>query len=455
MRFSEIVLLLVLAGAVVLLALPGRRRGVTSLVVAAAVFAQLVIEGPRWQLWPAWVVAGAIVLIDLLTAPRTEPVRARHFLAAGATGLLIVLLPVLLPVPDPADPDGPNAVGTVSFELVDEDRAERYGSATGPRRVVVQAWYPTDDAGEPATWEEEIEVRGAAISSYLGFPGWFLDHARYTQTSAVEGAEPKGTDLPVVVYSHGWRGFRTVAVDQAERLASHGFLVLAPDHTYGSIATRFDDGTLVEWDPDALPDAETVGPDAYQDASELLVATYAADLTLLLDALADGRLAGLGEVADLDRIGVYGHSTGGGAAVRFCLTDDRCDALLGHDAWVEPLPGELRGATLSVPALFQRSDGWRGTENDALLETIARTAPSAVWQGIVGAEHFDFILMPQFSPAASWIGLKGPIPADRVVPIVSDHLLAFMDEHLRGGPGVAALDPAWEPADLESERFGG
>ncbi|MEX1281020.1 MAG: dienelactone hydrolase family protein [Acidimicrobiia bacterium] len=455
MRFAEIVLVIVVVIGIVLLGLPGRRRGLTSLLVGAAVIAQLAIEGPRWQLWPAWVAAAIIVVLDLVAPPRTEPPGPGRFVTAGVVGLAVVTLPILLPIPDLEAPDGPDAVGTASFELVDTERPEAYGDADGPRRIVVQAWYPTADTGEPVTWEEEIEVRGAAIANYLGFPDWFLDHARYTQTAAIEGATPVGDDLPVVVYSHGWRGFRTVAVDQAERLASHGFLVLAPDHTYGAIATRFDDGTVVRWDPEALPDEDDVGPEAYREARELLVETYAGDLDLVLDALADGRLDGLGEVADLETVGVYGHSTGGGAAVRFCLTDDRCDAVLGHDAWVEPLPDDLRAATLTVPALFQRSDGWRGDENDALLAAIADTAPIAWWQGIVGAEHFDFILMPEFSPAAPWIGLKGPIPADRVVPIVSDHLLAFMDGQLRDGPGLAALEPRWEPGDLETEVRGG
>lgn len=451
MRFAEIVLVLVLMASIVLVGLPGRRRGVVSLLVASAVAAQLLIEGPRWQLWPAWIVSAAVVLVDLLRPPAEEPPSTWRYVGAALTGLVVVALPVLLPVPAPPAPDGPSAVGTQSFELVDDDRPERYGDAIGPRRIVVQAWYPTNATGEPVTWDEEIEVRGEAISEYLGFPGWFLDHARYTETAAIEGAVPAAEDLPIVLYSHGWRGFRTIAVDQAERLASHGFLVLAPDHTYGAVATRLADGTIVEWDPAALPPAEEVGEAANQAASEALVETYTADLALVLEALGDGRLDEIGVAADLDTVGVYGHSTGGGAAVRFCLTDERCDAVLGHDAWVEPLPEAIAALDLDVPALFQRSDGWRGTPNDDRLSAIADTAPLAHWQGIVGAEHFDFILMPAFSPAASWIGLKGPIPADRVIPIVSDHLLAFMDEHLRGGAGVSALEPRWEPDDLIAE----
>jgi dienelactone hydrolase len=454
-RPLEITLVAIVVLGTVLLGLPGRRRGLVAGLVVAAAAAQYLVEGPRWQLWPAWVAGAVVAVLDVASPSRTNRPSVGRYIGAAAVGIGLVVLPVLLPIPDLPAPDGDEAVGTVTFELVDEGRPETYGDADGPRRIMVQAWFPTTDTGEPETWAEQAEYRAEPLARYLGLPPWFLDHARYTTSTAIPGATPDGTGLPVVIYSHGWRGYRTVAVDQAERLASHGFIVLAADHTYGAIATRFEDGTVAEWDPAALPPEDEVSAEEFIDARELLVATYAADLTLVLDALEDGRLAPVGDAADLERVGVYGHSTGGGAAVRFCLTDDRCDAVLGHDAWVEPLPEPLRSAELGVPALFQRSDGWRGTPNDEILRQLAETAPVAYWQGIVGAEHFDFTVMPYFSPAAAWIGLKGPIPADRVGPIVSDQLLAFMDLYLRDGPGFSAVDERWEPGDLEADVLGG
>ena len=51
-----------------------------------------------------------------------------------------------------------------------------------------------------------------------------------------------------------------------------------------------------------------------------------------------GPFGALAASADLTRIGVYGNETGGGAAVEVCLEDERCDAVLGLDPWVEPIP---------------------------------------------------------------------------------------------------------------------
>ena len=61
------------------------------------------------------------------------------------------------------------------------------------------------------------------------------------------------------------------------------------------------------------------------------------------------------------------------------------------------------------------------------------------WLGIEGANHNDFVITPFFSPIAAQIGLKGPIPAGRIVPIVDNYLLGFFDVFLLG-TGSAALD---------------
>jgi dienelactone hydrolase len=449
MRSLELALVVGIGVGFVALAAVRRPRWVVASGVAVLVAGQALVEGGRWQLWPAWVAAALVVVADLA---HRRPRRLSAWRIPVGVGLAAVLaFPlVALPVPRLPVPDGPHRVGTMVFHLTDPLRPEVYGSQPGePRQIAVQAWFPTDATGTPASWAEEAELRAVPLARFLGFPPWFLDHLRHTRTHSIVGAPPRAGRWPVVVYSHGWRGFRTITTDQAERLASHGFVVVAPDHTHAAVATRLADGTVVEWDPTALPSEEAVGQAAFAVAAEALVATFVADLQLTLDAFEDGRLGEIGSVADLGRVGVYGHSTGGGAAVSFCLVDRRCDAVAGHDAWVLPIPADAVALGLGVPALFQRSDGWRGTENDRLLRQLAESAPIAWWQGIVGAGHNDFVVTPLFSPFAGVVGLKGPIPADRVVPLVSDQLVAFMERSLGDGPG-AALDRDWGP-DLEAE----
>jgi hypothetical protein len=429
------------------------RRGIVSglLVVSFGLHWQL--EGLRWQLIPLYGLFLGLLIGDVIFVERNIDWTRR--IARGVFGIAGVLLAslfgFLLPVPELPIPSGPSDIGTFTVELVDVEREEVYGEAPGgPRRLNVQVWYPADlTAGSrPGLWSDDWDVVAPAMSRNLGFPGWFLNHTRYVTSHAHSDAPISAGTRPVVIYSHGWTGFRTIAVNQVENLASNGYIVIAADHTYGAIATRFEDGEVVGLDPAALPDEEEVAEAVYADAAQVLVGVYADDLVSILDALdegADGPFARVAGHADLTRIGLYGHSTGGGAAVRVCLEDDRCDAVLGMDAWVEPIPDRVLAVPASKPALYMRSDEWRGTDNDAVLRGIAdRSTEVTYWLGIEGAGHNDFVVTALLSPVADRLGLKGPIPGGRIVPIIDRYLSGFFDVFLLDA-GSAALETASFP----------
>lgn len=366
----------------------------------------------------------------------------------GVAGVLLAASPaVALPVPELPTPSGPEAIGTITVQLTDQDRTERYGPAPGtsPRTFVAQVWYPAqpDDSQQPQTWSEDWDVLAPAIARRLGLPSWFLNHTRYTDSHAKESLLPVPGNFPIVIYSHGWTGSRSIAVNQIESLVSNGYIVIAPDHTYGAVATRLEDGEVIEFDPAALPEEDSVTPAEYDQATQDLVDTFAGDIVTVLDELDEaesGRFASIAESADLTRVGLFGHSTGGGAVISVCLQDDRCDAVLGMDPWVEPLPDSVLRLSATKPAMFMRSDTWRGNENDAVLRGIAaRNESVSYWIGIDGAEHNDFVVVPLFSPIADNLGLKGPIAPGRIIPIVDNYLVGFFDVFLLG-TGTAALD---------------
>ena len=424
------------------------KRGIAAGVLATALIAQLQVEGFRWQMVPVYLVASGLALGDILFVDRR--LKWSNRLARGVAGLIGVLvaaLPaVILPVPTLPVPSGPETIGTASFQLVDLERQEIYGRTPGgPRRFMAQVWYPADPADDldPLPWSEDWDVVTPAMAEDLGFPSWFLSHTRYTDSNAYDSAPIADGTFPVVIYSHGWKGFRTIAVNQIENLVSNGYMVIAPDHTYGAVATKLTGGVVIDYDPAALPEEEVVGEETYLEAGKDLIFTYADDIVSVLNALdegVDGPFGALAGSADLTRIGVYGHSTGGGAAVKVCLEDERCDAVLGLDPWVEPLPDRVIKQTTSRPGLYMRSDGWRGTENDAVLRGLAgRSEESTYWLGVEGAHHSDFVITPLVTPFAAQFGLKGPIPAGRIIPIIDNYLLGFFDVMLLG-TGPAALD---------------
>jgi dienelactone hydrolase len=296
---------------------------------------------------------------------------------------------------------------------------------------------------EPLPWSEDWDVVAPAISKLMGFPGWFLSHTGYTLSHASSSASIAPGTFPVVVYSHGWTGFRTNALYQIENLVSNGFIVVAIDHTHLAATMRFPDGEVVPYDPAALPDAAEVGEEAYVESTENMLGALSDDITTVVNALEAGPNGPFGALAssfDVTRLGVYGNEVGGGAAIRFCLEDERCDAVLGLDPWVEPIPDRALAISATRPSLYMRSDDWRGTDNDAILRGIAeRSTSTTYWIGVEGAAETDFLSMPLLSPVGARLGWKGPVPAGRVIPIVDRYLLGFFEVYLLG-TGSAAID---------------
>lgn len=425
------------------------RRGIVALLLGAVLFVQLQFEGFRWQMIPLYLAAVGLALGDIFYLERRLDWSSRLLrLLLGAVGMLLaVALPAVLPVPELPPPSGPEAIGTFTVDLIDRSRDELWGPppAGGPREFVAQVWYPATGTGdgERPPWSQDWDVVAPGISRQLGLPSWFLDHTRYSLSHTEIDAQLAGGSFPVLIYSHTWGGVRTNTLNQIEHLVSNGYIVIAPDHTYGSVATVFEDGDVAEFDPAGLPDPTTVSEAEYEEATTDIVATFAADLgTILteLEAGADGAFAGIADSTDLNRIGIYGHGAGGGAAIKVCLEMEQCSAVLAMDPWVEPLTQRDLQQEMVRPALYMRSEDWVGSANDALLSGIAARGEAVTYTvGITGAWHNDFLLMPLLSPFAPQFGLRGPIPAGRIILITNNYLRGFFDVFLLG-TGSAALD---------------
>lgn len=419
-------------------------------MISVSLLAHLWFEGFRWQMIPLYLTALGLAIGDVLFLERQLKWSRRLLRGVlGALGLfLLVALPVVLPVPEIPEPSGPQAIGTMTVDIVDSTRVEIYGGRpSGPREFMTQVWYPTslDEGAARVVWSEDWEVVAPAISRNMGFPSWFLSHTRYSLSHARE-SEPLVDDLlPVVIFSHGWKGVRTIALNQVEELVSNGYIVIAPDHTYGAAVTVLEDGDPVYADTNALldPDDPEVTQAAYEQSATDLLSTFAADLTTILDELAlgsDGSFAAIADAVDLDHIGIYGHGVGGGAAIKACVEHELCTAVLGMDPWVEPLTEQDLREKLTKPALYMRSGDTLDTPNDALLQGIAARGESVTYLvGIEEAEHNDLVMTPLLSPFASQLGLIGGLPSGRIVSIVDNYLVGFFDVFLLG-TGPAALD---------------
>lgn len=422
-------------------------------MLSIALLAQLQFEGFRWQMIPIYLVALGLAIGDVFFLDRKLEWSRRLIRGVlGVVGLLLAaFVPFVLPVPEIPTPSGPDPIGTVTVDLIDRSRDELYGPPQGgPREFVAQVWYPTTDpdGATPLVWSSDWEVVAPAISRNMGFPSWFLNHTQYSLSHARPTVPIAPGVFPVVVFSHDWQGARTITLNQVEHLVSNGYIVIAPDHTYVAAATVLPDDEVAYQDPTALPDPATAEAGVYEQASMDLVSTLSADLVTILDELEAGErgvFAGISASIDMSRIGIYGHGAGGGAALKTCLVDERCAAVLGMDPWVEPLSESDLRVNMTKPALYMRSGEWLETPNDGLLQGVAGRGESVTYMvDIPDATHNDFLLTPLLSPVSSQIGLTGEIPGGRIIAIVDNYVLGFFDVFLLG-TGPAALESVTFP----------
>ena len=407
-------------------------------------------EGYRWQMIPLYVLTAAFALTNLPTLFKAdstnEPPRGWRAAASILTFVLLAVstaLPALLPVPRIANPSGPHQVGTQTFILTDASRRELYSGRDEPRKFMIQVWYPAAPTAEDvhAPWVNGADVFAPAIADYLRLPRFSLDHLTLAKSPAYQDA-PLATEsepYPVIVFSHGWNGFSAQSSAQTVELASHGYVVVALQHTYGAMVTIFPDGEVALNNPDALP--ENMPEPGYTDAARLLVDQWSGDISLALDFMTEqnGDLSSPFRAAlDLTRIGVFGHSTGGGATIQFCGTDARCTAGLAQDPFMTPVSEQVQASGLKQPFLFFFSQAWReatGSTNNRLFDAFLPklTEPVGVTT-IIGTRHYDFTDLPLLTPLAPQLGLKGPINGKRVVKILDDYLVAYFDQELKGIP---------------------
>jgi len=452
MRTLEIVLAFVLFIRIVL---PIFRRESwiewISLTALAIMGLHLIIEGYRWQMIPLY---GIVLGLSLYSVWRlAHPKSNNHKLRMGtfaqvAGGLLLlgiaILPPILLPVPRTPKPTGPYQIGTSSFLLIDESRKEIYAQKEGESRaIMVQIWYPAEKVSgvELAPWLENMDIMGPAIAAHLDLPSFFLDHVKYAQSHAFTDAPIASGNVqyPLLLFSHGWGGFRAQNTFQVEELASQGYIVAAPDHTYGATATVFPDGHVALNNPEALPAEKGLSDDEFLAAVQVLGDQWSGDLSFILDTLQnlkpDDPAGQLMNRIDFSRVGVLGHSTGGGAAIQFCARDERCQAVLGMDPYMDPVSYDVLDRGISKPYLAMFSAVWAEdrSRNNRIFEHFSSNANGDGYQYYIEqTAHYDFTDMPAFSPLAPHLGLKGPLDGEQVSKIVNAYTLAFFGHYFKG-----------------------
>lgn len=248
--------------------------------------------------------------------------------------------------------------------------------AARDRPLTVDVWFPLA-AGTQGD-----------LAAYTFVTGDFFESPRALDV----GADAAATDgpFPMVVYSHGSGGVRYIHSDYTETIASHGYVVVAPDHTGNTAVER----VLESSDPSAL-----------------IAYNRPLDVIAVIDAMVDPGDAEAGAFAalvDPESIALTGHSFGGYTtyAVASGTTgnpngdtpaDDRVDALIPlapavGDGSESSLLDDAALASIDEPTLILVGTDDKTTPVDPNVERpwAVSTANPHYRVELVAAEHQSF-----------------------------------------------------------------
>ena len=364
---------------------------------------------------------------------------APGLLAAALAGAIAVGAPAhaqAAPVPrvDLPAPTGPYQVGTRALEMVDRSRPAGFGQP-GPRRLMVQVTYPrvrgrcrAAPYAPPAVFRELLKVISETRSAEV-------------RTHVCAGGRVAPGRHAVLIFSHAYTADRFVYTALESDLASRGYIVVAPDHTFDAFAVWFPDGKLVR----GLFGTPLASKPVSAGTLANLLAVRTADVRFVLsriESLAGRRGSFLRGHVDRAEVGILGHSLGGATATRAATLDRRIRASANIDG---SLFGSWAGRVRSrKPFLLLTSEVLDPAEyrSESLCRYFAHARVPKWALSLPGALHLSYsdfeALAPQiaridpgWSYAKLYPAVLGTIDPARAIAVQRAAVARFFDVYVR------------------------
>jgi dienelactone hydrolase len=428
MRLLELLLVLAIAACSIRLAGSGRPAGMQWLhgiqwLLAAMLVVQVLVEGWRWQMFPAYaavlVVAGTPGLLGW--GAQTLFWSATACVALLAASLLSCLL---LPFVALQPPHGPLAVGITTIPV----RVSRQPDVESDELRVpplVQLWYPAESPGRWPRFKTRVTQRIAARL-----------HAVPTVPATPDApvAVRNATKFPVVIYFDGWPEDKVQNITLILELASHGFVVASVQ--YPALLDR----PMTQYSSDAAFE-RSVELDHARARAHARDAIGILEALSTLDAEATSRFA---RRLDTQRAGTLGFSFGGAIAAEASRLDPRIRAVVNMDGrhWGDALehgverPYMFICEELAMPTPADIASTDAVTRYEARLDQVDYSQLAANLQAlggirvtIAGTAHMNFTDVPLRSPLRRFSG-GGPIDARRAQQIIQTYVIEFFSRYL-------------------------
>ena len=414
-----------------------------------------VVEGLRWQMIPVYLVNLLLAGIVFKGWQFFKGGWARKGLAGLFLFLMLAigaLASSILPVFQLPAPTGSYRVGAKYFELQTNEDEYLSTKEGDQRRLMIKAWYPAEVKDEPLEQYLNEGDRVGFAKKYGLFDQAFTYLDR-VPTHTYQEPAPAAGKFPVLIFSHGYFSQATGYYTLLEELASHGYVVFNINHAYESVGTEYPDGEIIfygaEYEREKHDEAMTgmvweamekygkgsTREEKYAAVHDPLREYYSAevnerwtkDVGRVLDQLSGWQqnsiLAGH---LDVSRIGMLGHSQGGGAAGQALLDYPQIKAGLNLDGtqW-----GPMVDTFLSKPFLFIYSD-WPDSHPDLNAFAYQHGSEADFYVGkLKNSGHASFMDIP-YMVRLSFINEAGTIDKDEALHATRQTVLAFFQKHL-------------------------
>lgn len=366
-------------------------------------------------------------------------------------------------------PTGNFPVGRTTFAWGDEktpDEAAPDQLAVTPstrRQLLVWVWYPAADPKPEHTAEYLPSDWRSALADHQGkfMSSFFKRDPSVVRTHSFSNApvSPEQSRYPVVLLRAGGSALTTDFTTLAEDLASHGYFIVGFDAPYRTFVVVLPDGRVVSRLPQY--NVENASANLADPLIGKLLSMWTSDAKFVVDQLQllndDPKSKFRGRM-DLDRLGMFGHSFGGAAALEFCHHDLRCRAAADLDG----IPfGNVVREGLTVPCMFVLSDHSREMSDPsshqvfAEIESIYDRLPDGrLYVVIRNANHFSFsdqiLLNSQIAiHLLQRVAGFGVLDGRRGLAISADYVHTFFDVHLKGAPAASLADLAKKYPEIQ------
>ena len=196
----------------------------------------------------------------------------------------------------PLDPlaKGPYPIGVTTLKL-----------QSAGRDILVEVWYPANKSSVGQPTDVYTYPEDAPPGAVDGVEGACLALSPLPSGAARDAVPASGGPFPLVIFSHGTTSTRVQSASVTSHLATHGFVVAAPDHTGDTLLEFFDK-------------KGSQNPLGDPIAALMIAINRVKDVKAIIDHMSQQATTQgscfLGLV-DANNVGVFGHSFGGFTAL--------------------------------------------------------------------------------------------------------------------------------------------